>query len=183
MNLDITMSAPPAPAQTGSPRMLQIAKRQRLEDALFHRVTQTFSLLVLLALLGIIVSLLVNAWPTFQKFGLRFVWYVEWDIINEEFGAAIAIVGTLISAGIALLLAVPLAFGVALFLTETCPAWLRRPLGTAVELLAARRDSLHDAHHEVMGCLGEMLWESQRNGRPPDGHAYLERVRARATRD
>jgi phosphate transport system permease protein len=137
MNLDITMSAPPAPAQTGSPRMLQIAKRQRLEDALFHRVTQTFSLLVLLALLGIIVSLLVNAWPTFQKFGLRFVWYVEWDIINEEFGAAIAIVGTLISAGIALLLAVPLAFGVALFLTETCPAWLRRPLGTAVELLAA----------------------------------------------
>lgn len=137
MNLDTTMSAPQAPAHTGGSRMLQIARRQRLEDALFHRVTQAFSLLVLLALMGIIVSLLVNAWPTFQKFGLRFVWYVEWDIINEEFGAAIAIVGTLISAGIALLLAVPLAFGVALFLTETCPTWLRRPLGTAVELLAA----------------------------------------------
>ena len=138
MHLDTTMSAPPdAPAQTGSPRMIQIARRQRFEDQLFHRVTQAFSLLVLLALMGIIVSLLVNAWPTFQKFGVRFIWYVEWDIINEEFGAAIAIVGTLISAGIALLLAVPLAFGIALFLTETCPAWLRRPLGTAVELLAA----------------------------------------------
>jgi phosphate transport system permease protein len=92
---------------------------------------------VLAALLGIIVSLFINAWPAFQKFGLNFVWRVEWDIVNEEFGAAIAIVGTLLSASIALLLAVPLAFGIALFLTETCPVWLRRPLGTAIELLAA----------------------------------------------
>jgi len=67
MNLNTTMSAQHAPAETGSPRMIQIAQRQRLQDALFHRVTQAFSLLVLLALLGIIVSLLVNAWPTFHK--------------------------------------------------------------------------------------------------------------------
>ena len=70
-----------------------------------------------------------------------------------------------------------------LTISEQCsidqPAGIRQ----AVELLVARRDSLHDAHHEVMECLGEMLWESQRSGRPPDGHAYLERVRARATRD
>jgi hypothetical protein len=70
-----------------------------------------------------------------------------------------------------------------LSISEQCsidqPAGIRQ----AVELLVARRDSLHDAHHEVMECLGEMLWESQRSGRPPDGHAYLERVRARATRD
>ena len=117
--------------------MLAVAKRQRLQDAVFHRLTQFFSLLVLIALVGIIVSLFINAWPTLQKFGVRFLWYVEWDIINEEFGAAIAIVGTLISAGIAMLIAVPLAFGIALFLTETCPVWLRRPLGTAIELLAA----------------------------------------------
>ena len=83
------------------------------------------------------VSLFINAWPTFAKFGAKFLWYVEWDIINEEFGAAIAITGTVISAGIALLIAVPLAFGIAFFLTETCPVWLRRPLGTAIELLAA----------------------------------------------
>jgi phosphate transport system permease protein len=137
MSLEHTMSAPPVLADHGSERMQQIAKRQRLQDFFFHRVTQLFSLVVLLALLGIIVSLLINAWPTFQKFGLRFIWYVEWDIVNEEFGAAIAIVGTLVSAGIALLIAVPLAFGIALFLTETCPTWLRRPLGTAIELLAA----------------------------------------------
>lgn len=125
-----------APSQE-SANMLAVAKRQRLQDALFHRLTQFFSLLVLVALVGIIASLFFNAWPTLQKFGVRFLWYVEWDIINEEFGAAIAIVGTLISAGIAMLIAVPLAFGIALFLTETCPVWLRRPLGTAIELLAA----------------------------------------------
>jgi phosphate transport system permease protein len=117
--------------------MLALVKRQRLQDGLFHRITQLFSLLVLLALAGIIVSLFINAWPTFQKFGLPFLWYVEWDIINGEFGAAIAIVGTLASAGLAMLIAVPLAFGIAVFLTETCPVWLRRPLGTAIELLAA----------------------------------------------
>jgi len=119
------------------PMMEAIARRQRIQDALFHRVTQVFSLLVLVALAGIIVSLFINAWPIFQKFGARFLWYVEWDIVNEEFGAAIAIVGTLASAGIALVMAVPLAFGIALFLTETCPVWLRRPMGTAIELLAA----------------------------------------------
>jgi phosphate transport system permease protein len=117
--------------------MVTIAKKQRLQDLFFHRVTQGFSLLVLVALLGIIISLFINAWPTFQKFGLQFIWRVEWDVINQEFGAAIAIVGTVASAAIAMVLAVPLAFGSAVFLTETCPAWLRRPLGTSIELLAA----------------------------------------------
>ncbi|MDI1268144.1 MAG: phosphate ABC transporter permease subunit PstC [Polaromonas sp.] len=126
-----------APVETANPNMATIARRQRFQDVLFHRVTQSFSLLVLIALVGIIVSLFINAWPTFQKFGFNFIWRVEWDIINEEFGAAIAIVGTIASAGLAMLIAVPLAFGIALFLTETCPVWLRRPLGTAVELLAA----------------------------------------------
>jgi len=126
-----------AASETPSADMMAVARRQRLQDAVFHRLTQFFSLLVLLALAGIIVSLFINAWPTFAKFGVKFLWYVEWDIINEEFGAAIAITGTVISAGIALLIAVPLAFGIAFFLTETCPVWLRRPLGTAIELLAA----------------------------------------------
>ena len=129
--------SPQISANLPSPSMVAVAKRQRFQDALFHRLTQSFSLLVLIALVGIIVSLFINAWPTFAKFGAHFIWYVEWDIINEEFGAAIAIVGTILSAGIAMLLAVPLAFGIAVFLTETCPVWLRRPLGTAVELLAA----------------------------------------------
>jgi phosphate transport system permease protein len=92
---------------------------------------------VLVSLIGIIASLLLQSLPTFQKFGLPFIWRIEWDIINEEFGALISIFGTLASATIALLIAVPLSFGIALFLTENCPVWLRRPLGTAVELLAA----------------------------------------------
>ncbi|MEN9844696.1 MAG: Phosphate transport system permease protein PstC [Pseudomonadota bacterium] len=131
------MTTPISDSVAPSPNMVAIARKQRLQDAVFHRVTQAFSLLVLLALAGIIVSLFINAWPTFAKFGARFLWYVEWDIVNEEFGAAIAIVGTLASTGIAMLVAVPLAFGIALFLTETCPVWLRRPLGVAIELLAA----------------------------------------------
>jgi phosphate transport system permease protein len=117
--------------------MMAVARRQQWQDVIFHRLTQTFSLLVLVALAGIIVSLFINAWPTFKTFGLGFLWTVEWDIVNEQYGAAIAIVGTLLSAGIAMLIGVPLAFGIALFLTETCPVWLRRPLGTAIELLAA----------------------------------------------
>ena len=137
MSLGTTMSSQPVSIELDNPNMASIAKRQRFQDVLFHRITQSFSLLVLIALMGIIVSLFINAWPTFQKFGFNFIWRVEWDIINEEFGAAIAIVGTIASASIAMLIAVPLAFGIALFLTETCPVWLRRPLGTAVELLAA----------------------------------------------
>lgn len=131
------MSLPEAAGGRDEQRMLSIVKRQQIQDFFFHKITLTFSLIVLVALLGIIVSLFVNAWPAFQKFGFEFIWRVEWDIVNEEFGAAIAVVGTLASATIALLIAVPLSFGVALFLTETCPVWLRRPLGTAVELLAA----------------------------------------------
>ena len=124
-------------SETGSQNMIAVAKRQRIQDFFFHRITQSFSLLVLVALTGIIASLFINAWPALHKFGVHFLWYVEWDIINEEFGAAIAIVGTLASASIAMLISVPLAFGIAVFLTETCPAWLRRPLGTSIELLAA----------------------------------------------
>jgi phosphate transport system permease protein len=123
--------------ESSQTNMVGIAKRQRFQDIVFHRLTQTFSLLVLLALTGIIVSLFINAWPAFQKFGINFIWRVEWDVVNEEFGAAISIAGTLASAGIAMLIAIPLAFGIAVFLTETCPTWLRRPLGTAIELLAA----------------------------------------------
>jgi phosphate transport system permease protein len=137
MTAAFTRAEPEASVSDDGARRGRIAGRQRLEDVVFHRVTQAFSLVVLAALLGIIVSLLINGWPTFKKFGLPFVWTAEWDIINENFGALIAITGTLLSAGIAMLLAVPLAFGIALFLTETCPVWLRRPLGVAIELLAA----------------------------------------------
>ena len=118
-------------------KRLATVRKQRIQDFIFHKLTLSFSLVVLVALIGILVSLAMVAWPAFHKFGIEFLWRVEWDIINEEFGAAIAIFGTLASATIAILIDVPLSFGIALFLTETCPLWLRRPLGTAIELLAA----------------------------------------------
>jgi phosphate transport system permease protein len=92
---------------------------------------------VLFALIGIIISLIVSAWPALSEFGPGFFFTIEWDIINGKFGGLIAVFGTVVTALIALLIAVPLSFGVAVFLTETCPVPLRRPLGTAVELLAA----------------------------------------------
>ena len=131
------MGTPPTTSGMLDPRMMAVVKKQRIQDFLFHKVTMLFAVLVLVALAASMVSLMISAWPAFKKFGIDFVWTVEWDIINEDFGAAIAIYGTLVSSAIALLIAVPLAFGIALFLTEMCPVWLRRPLGTAIELLAA----------------------------------------------
>ena len=120
-----------------TPQAARIAKLQRVQDLLFHGITQFFALSVLIALLGIIVSLIINAWPALHKFGIGFFFTDEWEIINGEFGGLIAIYGTLAPSLIALLIAVPLSFGIAVFLTELCPGPLRRPLGTAVELLAA----------------------------------------------
>jgi phosphate transport system permease protein len=115
---------------------IAVVKRQRIHYFFFHKVTLLFSVLVLLALAGILVSLLVSAWPAFQKFGIGFIWRVEWDIINEEFGAAIAIYGTLVTSAIAMIIALPVGIGIAIFLTELCPRFLRRPIGIAIELLA-----------------------------------------------
>jgi phosphate transport system permease protein len=91
----------------------------------------------LVVLLGIIVSLVISAWPALAEFGFPFFYTIEWDIINSKFGGLIAIFGTVVTATIAIVIALPLSFGIAVFLTETCPMPLRRPLGTAIELLAA----------------------------------------------
>lgn len=112
------------------------ASSARWQDALFHATTFGFAALVMLILAGIILSLVVGAWPALQHFGLGFITRVEWDPVNDEYGALIAIAGTMITSVIALLIAFPVSFGIALFLTEICPVWLKRPLGTAVELLA-----------------------------------------------
>src|SRR5262245_44680358 len=112
-------------------------RRYRLQDALFFNLTRAFAVLTLVTLAGIIVSLIVASWPAIQKFGLPFLWSSDWNPPAQKFGALIPIYGTLVTSLIALIIAVPVSFGIALFLTELSPAWLRRPLGTAVELLAA----------------------------------------------
>ena len=130
--MDITQSH-----SAPTPQALKIAKLQRVQDFLFHAVTQFFAVSVLIALMGILISLVMNAWPALHTFGPGFFFSQEWDVVNGEFGGLIAIYGTVITSLIALLIAVPLSFGIAVFLTELCPGPLRRPLGTAVELLAA----------------------------------------------
>jgi phosphate transport system permease protein len=95
--------------------------------------------LVLLTLGGIIVTLFLGGLPAFQRFGLDFLISTRWDPVEgrEEFGAFISIFGTVVSSILAIIFAVPVAFGIAYFLTELAPPWLRRPVGTAIELLAA----------------------------------------------
>jgi phosphate transport system permease protein len=112
---------------------VKVFKRQ---DMIFHKVTLLFALMVLAGLFGILVSLAVEALPAIKEFGPSFFWSNVWSVPDDRFGARIAIYGTLATSFIALLIAVPVSFGIALFLTETCPVWLRRPLGTAIELLA-----------------------------------------------
>jgi phosphate transport system permease protein len=114
-----------------------VLRWQRWQDFFFEKTTLVFALSTLVALTGIIVSLFVSSMPVLQTFGLKFFYTIEWDIINSEFGGLIAIFGTVVTATIAIVIALPLSFGIAVFLTETCPMSLRRPLGTAIELLAA----------------------------------------------
>jgi phosphate transport system permease protein len=114
-----------------------VIRMQRIQDFAFEKVSMTFAMTTLVVLLGIIASLVISAWPALAEFGLPFFYTIEWDIINSQFGGLIAIFGTVVTASIAIVIAVPLSFGIAVFLTETCPMPLRRPLGTAIELLAA----------------------------------------------
>jgi phosphate transport system permease protein len=111
-------------------------KIQRLQDALFVNSTRFFAALVLFTLTAIIASLIYGAMPSIKAFGLSFITSSDWNPVTDQFGAWPSIRGTLLSAFIALVIAVPVSFGIAIFLTELSPMWLRRPLGIAIELLA-----------------------------------------------
>ncbi|WP_099076010.1 phosphate ABC transporter permease PstC [Proteus alimentorum] len=106
-------------------------------DVIFSALVRLAALITLLLLTGIIVSLIFASWPSIQQFGLSFLWSKEWDPPAQEFGALVPIYGTIVTSVIALVIAVPVSFGIALFLTELAPNWLKRPLGIAIELLAA----------------------------------------------
>ena len=121
---------------TSQAAMHSTMRKQRIQDFFFHKITMLFAASVLIVLVGIIISLIVGAIPAFREFGPGFITRAEWDPVNDQYGALIAITGTLVTSFIALLIAFPISFGIALFLTEICPVWLRRPMGTAVELLA-----------------------------------------------
>ncbi|HAF44566.1 MAG TPA: phosphate ABC transporter permease subunit PstC, partial [Gallionellaceae bacterium] len=111
-------------------------KRQTVFDLLFRNLTRLAAFSVLALLAAIIGSLIVGSMPAINAFGFGFLTSSEWNPVTDEYGALIPIVGTLVTSGIALLIAIPVSFGIAIFLTELSPRWLRRPLGIAVELLA-----------------------------------------------
>ncbi len=106
-------------------------------DRIFSFFAHAAAWLTLGLLVAIIGSLVVGAWPSIKEYGLSFLWRTEWDPVKDSYGGLVMIYGTLMTSFIALVIAVPVSFGIALFLTEMSPGWLRRPLGTAIELLAA----------------------------------------------
>lgn len=109
----------------------------RFADRVFALTAKSAAVLTLSLLAGILLSLLLGAWPAIEKFGWHFFTSTVWDPVQNNYGGLVMIYGTLATSVIALLIAVPVSFGIAVFLTELSPAWLKRPLGTAVELLAA----------------------------------------------
>jgi phosphate transport system permease protein len=112
-------------------------KRGIVFDKLFYHSTRLCAFAVLLVIIAIIISLFIGAWPALKKFGFGFIGSTAWNPVTEEFGALVSIYGTLITSAIAMVIGVPVSFGIALFITELCPVWLKRPIGTAIELLAA----------------------------------------------
>ena len=121
-----------------APRPIAVrTARSAIGDTLFAGVARASGILVLLLLGAIILSLFIGGLPAFRAFGARFLVNPDWDPVQEVFGAAVPVYGTLITSVLALMMAVPVAFGIAFWLTEIAPVWLRRPIGTAIELLAA----------------------------------------------
>ncbi len=120
------LSRPPAPRRTAP-----------WADSVFSLLAHGAAWLTLALMAGIVVSLLIGAAPAIREYGLSFLWRSEWDPVKNSYGGFVMIYGTLMTSLIALVIAVPVSFGIALFLTELSPSWLKRPLGTAIELLAA----------------------------------------------
>lgn len=108
----------------------------RISDRAFHNLTRGAAILVLVILGGVIVALMHGSWLALSTFGLEFLTSQRWNPVTEKFGALSPIYGTLVTSLIAMAIAVPLGLLIALFLTELCPMWLRRPIGIAIELLA-----------------------------------------------
>ena len=106
-------------------------------DSVFSFFAHAAAILTLALLAGIILSLVIGAMPAIREYGLSFLWRSDWDPVKNSYGGLVMIYGTLMTSFIALAIAVPVSFGIALFLTELSPSWLKRPLGIAVELLAA----------------------------------------------
>jgi phosphate transport system permease protein len=125
-----------AAAEVGSEQRSKRIRALRTSDATFRILTQSSAIAVLIILGGVMAALIDGAWPALQEFGLGFFVDQVWNPVTVRFGAAPAIYGTVVTSLIAMVIAVPVGIGIAIFLTELCPAVLRRPIGIAIELLA-----------------------------------------------
>ncbi len=126
------------PADVALPRVSVSKSRHGvIGDFVFRNLSFLFALLVLLILGGVIVALVEGAIPALRTFGVSFLYTDVWNPVTEKFGALAPIYGTLVTSLIAMLVGIPVAFGIAVFITEICPIWLKRPLATMIELLAA----------------------------------------------
>ena len=119
----------------GDPPPARLAKP--FGDLAFSVLSRGAAILTLALMAGIMISLVIGAWPAISEFGVSFLWNSNWDPVQNKYGGLAMIYGTVATSLIALVIAVPVSFGIALFLTELSPGWLRRPLGIAIELLAA----------------------------------------------
>ena len=125
-----------AEASVAAMSRTKVLRRLRLGDVAFRHLTRAAAVLVLLILSGVIIALINGSLPALHAFGFNFLTEERWNPVTEKFGALAPIYGTLVTSFIAMLIAVPLGLLIALFLTELCPIWLRRPIGIAIELLA-----------------------------------------------
>ena len=116
--------------------MLGKARNAVIQDRVFFYLTLASAAFVVVLLLGVMVSLLIGAWPALSTFGPGFIVTQRWSPVKEIFGALAPIYGTIITSLIAMIIGIPVSFGIAIFLTEVCPEFLRRPIGIAIELLA-----------------------------------------------
>ena len=125
-----------AAVMSGASSRAKVLARLRLGDTAFRLLTTRAAIGVLLILGGVIFSLIDGSLPALRTFGLDFLLEQRWNPVTEKFGALAPIYGTLVTSLIAMLIAVPIGLLIAIFLTELCPLWLRRPIGIAIELLA-----------------------------------------------
>src|ERR1700733_14931084 len=124
------------PASPQGVDLAAVGARDALTDRVFRGIFAAAGWFVLIVLVAVAVSMLWGGREAFSKFGWHFLISADWDAVNQKFGALVPIYGTVVTALIAMLIAVPVSFGIALFLTEVAPAWLRSPIASAVELLA-----------------------------------------------
>lgn len=162
-------------------------RREARAESAFRVLTMVSAGLVLLVLAGVMVALLYGAWPALSTFKFGFLTRSVWNPVTSQFGALAALYGTVITSLIAMLVAVPLAFGIAVFLTETCPLWLRGPIGSCIELLAAVPSIVfgiwglfvlapilqHTVQPWVISAFGDLPWIGKLFRGPPYGIGLL----------